>query len=126
MENFDIRLSYFKKAAKLPNSISICPKTPPWFYGKQAAELFCSTPLYNSCFHAHNITPEEFAIKYTENVLSNLDPMEILEKYNHKVWLGWYAHDKFDIRVVVKKWIYLTTGIKLQELTDEELAIMAI
>lgn len=59
-------------------------------------------------------------------MLSNLDPMEILEKYNHKVWLGWYAHDKFDIRVVVKKWIYLTTGIKLQELTDEELAIMAI
>ena len=30
-------------------------------------------------------------------------PMEILEKYNHKVWLGWYAHDKFDIREVKAK-----------------------
>ena len=119
MEKYNIYTSYFKLSAKLLNTLSIVPKTPPWYVMGKATELLCSKELYNDCFKKRKYTEEEFTQIYTEEILSKQDPYEILKKYNNKILLGWYKEPSFDARFVFSKWIKDTTGIIIPEATKE-------
>lgn len=115
LNDYNISTSYFRKAGKIPESISVCVKTPPWFCFRQAKELFCSKKLYNSYFNTHKISQEEFIQKYMEEVLFLLDPTEIMEKYRNTIFLGWHKPNEFDVRNVICSWIKLSTGIIIPE-----------
>ena len=119
MEKYNIYTSYFKLSSKLLNTLSIVPKTPPWYVMGKATEILCSKELYNDFFKKRKYTEEEFTNLYIEKFLSKQDPYKILEKYNNKILLGWYKEPLFDARFVFSKWIKDTTGIIIPEATKE-------
>ena len=119
MENYNIYTSYFKISAKLFNTLSIVPKTPPWYVMGKATELLCSRELYNDCFQKRKYTEAEFSKIYVDEFLSKLDPYEILKKYEGKILLGWYKEPLFDVRFVFSNWIKDTTGIIIPEASKE-------
>ena len=124
-EEYDIKTSYFKLAADLGNSVSVCANTPPWYGKARAHELICDKKLYNNFFKRYQMTEEDFRKEYRK-MLDKLDPYEILKKYNNKILLGWYAKPKFDSRFVIVDWIYETTGIEIHEITKEDMEIYVI
>jgi hypothetical protein len=120
-KKYDIFTSYFSLAAKHTSSISICPKTPPWFVMGRAKELCCDEELYKHYFRLLDISKEEFKAQYIAQTLSKLDPYEVLEKYNHKLLLGWYKPPKFDCRNVFVEWIHEETGFMIPEATQKDI-----
>lgn len=119
MEKYEIYTSYFKLSAKLLNTLSLVPKTPPWYVMGKANELVCSKELYNNFFKRREYTEAEFTQIYINQYLSKLDPYQVLDKYNGKILLGWYKEPLFDARFVFSKWIKDTTGIIIPEATKE-------
>lgn len=111
---YNISMSYFKAQANNPLSLSICPRTPPWYLMKKAEEITCPRDLYDAYFKELRITKEEFYEGYRQYV-SKLSPYEVLEKYRGKVLLGWYKPDHFDCRELFARWILDETGIVIPE-----------
>ena len=115
MENYNIYLSYFKVAAENPSTLSICPRTPPWYVMGKATDIMCRKTLYDAYFKRCSITQEEFYEGYVEQTLSKLNPWDVLEKYKGKIFLGYYKEGSFDCRNLFARWIQETTGIVLPE-----------
>lgn len=122
--NCIVYLSYFKMAADNPNSLSICPRTPPWFAMGKAEDITCSKELYDAYFKRYSIGQEEFYQKYVDETLCNLDPYEVIKKYNGKILLGYYGKGKFDCRAMFARWIKETTGIVLPEYDKNQLMFL--
>ena len=80
--------------------------------------------MYFSYIHTHKLTRKEFIIEYI-NQLNQLNPYNILTKYNDKILLGKSKLENNDIyfcpRSVIISWIKLTTGYEIKEMTPEEL-----
>lgn len=121
MENYNIYLSYFKVSAENPNSLSICPRTPPWYVMGRAEDVMCSKKLYDAYFKRCSLTQEEFYEGYVAETLGKLDPWAVLRKYQGKIFLGYYKEGAFDCRNLFARWIKETTGIVLPELKPNSL-----
>ena len=121
MNDYNIYLSYFKASAENPNSLSICPRTPPWYVMGRAEDVMCSKELYDLYFKKYAIGKEDFYKEYVRQTLGKLDPYAVLEKYRGKVFLGYYKKGAFDCRVLFARWIKETTGIVLPELDKNDL-----
>ena len=122
MEDYNIYLSYFKVAAENPNTLSICPRTPPWYVMGKAADIMCRKELYDAYFKRCSISQEEFYEAYVEQTLSKLNPWEVLQKYRGKIFLGYYKEGAFDCRNLFARWIRENTGIVLTEWNPNTLA----
>ena len=124
LKKYNIRTSYFRVAGNFSNSLSIVPDTPKWYCFNQAEELVPDKSLYFSYIHTHKLTRKEFIIEYI-NQLNQLNPYNILTKYNDKILLGKSKLENNDIyfcpRSVIISWIKLTTGYEIKEMTPEEL-----
>lgn len=119
--DYCIYTSYFKIAAKDTRSLSICPKTPPWYLMGKAEDIMCSKELYVHYFKKFDISEEDFYEEYVRQTLSRLDPIKVLEKYRYRILLGWYAPGHFDCRHMFSRWIKEETGIIIPEADKEVL-----
>ena len=100
---------------------SVYEKTPPWFMGNIAKELCIDNAIYKK-YTKGEISVDEYIKTYFE-LLSKLDPYEILKKYDGKIFVGWnlITGGKYlDNRAIIAEWIRMTTGVQLKELTKEE------
>ena len=120
MENdYGIGMSYFKVSAENPDSLSICPRTPPWYVMGRAEDITCSKDLYDQYFKKCTIGRERFYEEYVSGTLSKLDPWKVLEKYRNKVLLGYYKPGVFDCRTMFARWIKEETGIIIPEINPK-------
>ena len=121
---YNIMLSYFKAASDNPSSMSICPRTPPWYAMGRAVDIMCSKELYDAYFKRFSITQEEFYKEYVKQTLDKLNPYDVLEKYRGKILLGYYKEGKFDCRSLFARWIRSETGIILPEYNKNDLSML--
>jgi len=119
--SYNISTSYFSVSADNPNSLSICPRTPPWYAMGKAEDITCSKELYDAYFKRFSLSQEEFYKGYVEQTLSKLDPLKVLEKYHGKILLGYYKPGKFDCRTMFVRWIKEQTGVLIPEYDPKDM-----
>lgn len=122
---YSIYTSYFSVSAENTNSLSICPRTPPWYAMGRAEDIMCNKELYDLYFHKLKISQEDFYQQYLEQTVSKLDPYKVLEEYRGKILLGFYASGRFDCRQLFTRWIKETTGINIPELDAKNISLLA-
>lgn len=123
IDSYNISTSYFSICADNPSSLSICPRTPPWYAMGRAEDIMCSKELYDAYFKRFSLTKEEFYKGYVEQTLSKLDPVAVLEKYRGKILLGYYRAGRFDCRTMFARWIKEQTGIVIPEYDSRDRGI---
>jgi len=64
---------------------------------------------------------QEYTRRFMEEILSQVDPQEILEKHQDAVLLCWEKPGDFCHRQLVADWIEKATGQKVPEITIEEI-----
>ncbi len=111
-----IYTSYFAKASKEPNAVSIARKPPYWFKGEQYLALAPPDGLLNA-WNAGKVTPEEYTTFYSAEVLCQLDPEKVYSDLDGKILLCWEASDKFCHRHLVASWLADELDIEVSELS---------
>jgi len=83
--------------------ISIARGTPSFFNGEICLSLL---PTWNMIMDHKNkkITDEQYTLLYYE-ILKKIDPQEIIDKYDEKIFLCWCAKNKFCHRHIVTEWL---------------------
>lgn len=107
--------SYFAVHKKYTNGVSIALSTPPWFTGPRYPAL---NPTWDMLAR-YNIThdEEEYTTAYDRDILSKLDPEQVLFDFEGKVALCFEISDRFCHRHCVRNWILRTTGVIVPEIT---------
>ncbi len=115
-----IYTSYFANLRRLPANItpiSIARKNPPWFKGGQLIELAPELRVIKW-------SPKQY-IPYYNELLSRLDPVDILRKIK-KLSMGkdvallcWEGPGKFCHRHLVADWLIRFCGIRVKEYSAE-------
>lgn len=108
-----IQTSYFYKAGKKPNAVSIALKSPFWFKGKQYPALAPTEELLEFWRETHD--EEEYAKRYIKEVLSKLDPQRVYEDLDGSILLCWENSDQFCHRHIVAMWLEKNLGIEVPE-----------
>lgn len=108
-----MQTSNFAKSKKL-DAVSIALSSPGWFKG----------PLYRSLNPTWDMLAElkangdeaAYEKSYRAEILSKLDPHQVLKDFEGKVAVCWEAKDKFCHRHIVAAWIKENTGVEVEEI----------
>jgi hypothetical protein len=118
--------SYFAKSAKEPGAVSIARLPPKWYTG---ARYF---PLAPAPDMLKIKDWDEYRRRYQEEVLSVLDPDEVLrdltrEQACHDTVLLCFEKERaYCHRVLVAAWLYETRGIRVPERGEESLTQLPV
>jgi uncharacterized protein YeaO (DUF488 family) len=122
-----ILTSYFANYRNFPKNrrpISISRYSPKWFKGEEAKEL-APLPELLSDYKEGLVNDKEYEERYRKEVLSKLDPKEIVKKYADAVFLCYETPDEFCHRQIVSKWLK-ESGIESEELDKNKLTKIAV
>jgi hypothetical protein len=110
-----MKTSYFAKAGKLPNAVSIARSVPKGWNGRQCLELAPPWSLLNQ-FKLDG-DQDQYTIQYKRLVLDRLDP-EVMFKLlgEDAILLCWEAAGKFCHRRLVANWFEDKLKLHLIEL----------
>lgn len=115
MENqYNLSTCYFGKyRGKHP--ISIARGLPKWYRGPSFNPLFPTWHMITG-----NLSKEEYTHLYVKQILSRLNPEQILKHLDGKVMLCYEKPPEFCHRSLVAHWIEENTGMKVPELFLEQ------
>lgn len=119
MSEYKIYTSYFsypKLSTYNFPKVAISKKLPVWFKVDQWYKELA--PSYRLV--AEKTEPDEYIIKYAEEVLYKLDPHKVVEELNGCVLLCWEKENKFCHRHLVGEWLKTHTGCEVVELSNLE------
>jgi hypothetical protein len=111
--------SYFAKSAKAPGAVSIARFPPKWYTGARYLPLAPTPDMLK--------IPDwdEYRRRYHEEVLSVLDPDEVLrdldvEKADYDIVLLCFEKNRTHChRGLVAEWLYETKGIRVPEIGQD-------
>jgi hypothetical protein len=121
-----LKTSYFKKSAKEPGVVSIARFPPRWYTGS------CYLPLAPAPDMLKIEDWDEYRCRYYEEVLSVLDPDEVLENLTaadrgHDIILLCFEKDRSHChRGLVAAWFFETWGIRVPELGEESVTQLPV
>jgi hypothetical protein len=116
-----LRTSNFARSAKEPGAVSIARFQPKWYTGTRYMPLAPPSKLLKLDDWA------EYRRRYHEEVLSRLDPDEVLrdlgvEGAGHDIVLLCFEKERTHChRGLVAEWLYETRGIRVPEVGEESL-----
>ncbi len=106
--------SNFSKRGYDVNACSISGKCPEWFTGMEYKKLAPKYWFFRKYKQDHN---EEFYIKhYYSEVLSKLDPEDVLKDLDGKILLCYESENQFCHRFLVADWLEQKLGIEIKEI----------
>ncbi len=111
-----LKTSYFARSAREPGAVSIARFPPKWFTGARYLKLAPKPEMLKIGDW------EEYRRRYREEVLSGLDPDEVLRDLNvegagHDIVLLCFEKDRTHChRGLVAEWFSETKGIRVPEL----------
>jgi hypothetical protein len=114
-----LRTSYFAKSAKEPGAVSIARFPPKWYTGS------CYLPLAPPPALLKLGDWEEYRRRYHEEVLSLLDPDEVLRDFGvdgagHDIILLCFEKERTHChRGLVAEWFFEKKGIRVPEVGEE-------
>lgn len=108
-----MRMSYFQKSGRHPDSVAISLGTPKWYTGKR----------YRKLAPPKDLIKEErvdiFRAAYHEQVLSKLNPQTVYDELcaltPDPILLCWEGSDKYCHRQEVAKWLQDSLNIEIKE-----------
>lgn len=107
--------SYFAKAKKLENAISIALYPPKWFTGKLCQKLAPSWDILSE--YKRTGDEQVYTKAYTYEVLEGLDPRTLFNELGENAILCcWEANSKFCHRHIVARWFEEHLNIIVPEL----------
>lgn len=109
-----IYTSYFAKSGTLSNAISIAGKTPDWFHGDRYIKLAPKAWFFK--IYKETGDEDEYIQNYYTNVLSKLNPADVVKELDGKVLCCYEKPSDFCHRFVVADWINHFCGIEIEEL----------
>ena len=118
-----MKTSYFAgKQWRDGNAVAISQGVPKWFKGRSYKALAPSWALVKVK------NPDEYKRRYHEEVLSKLDPAQVLcDLGEDAILLCWEKPGEFCHRMLVAEWLQDTLGVNVEELgkkPSEQLSIL--
>jgi len=121
-----LKTSYFAKSAKEPGAVSIARFPPRWYTGARYLPLAPAPDMLS--------IPDwdEYRRRYREEILSALDPDEVLRDLSadgagHDIILLCFEKDRSHChRGLVAAWFQKTKGIVVPELGDESVTRLPV
>jgi hypothetical protein len=121
-----LKTSYFAKSAKAPGAMSIARFPPKWYTGTRYLPLAPAPDMLKIGDW------DEYRRRYREEILSVLDPDEVLRDLNvdgagHDIVLLCFEKDRSHChRGLVAAWFKETKGIAVPELGDESVTRLPV
>jgi hypothetical protein len=109
-----LKTSYFARAARLPQAVSIVTYTPKYFTGRVYPDLAPSTDLLRHWIQ--NLDRVYFVNRYLEETLSKLDAYKVYADLGEDaILLAYEPAGEFSHRVIVAQWLEQSLGIVVPE-----------
>lgn len=121
-----LKTSYFKKSAKDPGAVSIARFPPRWYTGARYLPLAPAADMLKI------EDWDEYRHRYHEEVLSMLDPDEVLQDLgvdgsDHDILLLCFEKNRSIChRGLVSAWFFNTRGIRVPELGNESITQLPV
>lgn len=109
-----IYTSYFAKSGSNPAAISIAGKTPDWFFGQRYSKLAPKAWFFK--IYKETGDQEQYIQHYYEEVLSKLNPADVIKELDGKIMCCYEKPTDFCHRFVVADWMNHFCGIDVKEL----------
>lgn len=111
-----MKTSYFAKAAKNKNAVSIATGSPRWYKGREYKKLAPGWQLVKSGYSRH-----KFEKEYRKQILNKLDPDEVYKELGEDaIILCWEKPQDFCHREIVADWLEENIpDLKIRELGFE-------
>lgn len=111
--------SYFAKAAKDPDAVSIALYSPSWYKGREYKKLAPEARLLKKYKQDKDVS---FYIQYYQkSVLDKLDPKQVFDELGKKaILLCWEKSAEFCHRHLVSWWFEKNLRIKVKELNSDK------
>jgi len=121
-----LKTSYFAKSAREPGAVSIARFPPKWYTGARYLPLAPTADMLKI------LDWDEYRLHYHDEILSVLDPDEVLRDLNventdHDILLLCFERERAHChRGLVAMWLRETRGILVPELGDEPVILLPV
>ena len=121
-----LKTSYFAKSAREPGAVSIARFPPKWYTGARYLPLAPTADMLKMKDW------DEYRLRYHDEILSVLDPDEVLRDLNventdHDILLLCFEKERAHChRGLVAMWLWETRGIWVPELGDEPVTLLPV
>lgn len=121
-----LKTSFFARAAQEPGAVSIARFPPKWYTGARYLPLAPTADMLKMTAW------DEYRLRYHDEILSVLDPDEVLRDLNventdHDILLLCFEKQRAHChRGLVAMWLRETRGIWVPELGDESVTLLPL
>jgi hypothetical protein len=109
-----MRMSYFARAHKEPNAVSIALSSPSWYKGRKYRALAPTWEMLNGYKEGKN---EDIYIAAYQKILDGLDAQRVYDELGEDaILLCWEHPSRFCHRKLVAEWFKEKLGVTVKEL----------